>query len=413
MSSSRRRGWSPIEARIDLDALSHNVRTLRRQTNGAALMAVVKADAYGHGMLACAAAAQAAGAEWLGTTLPSEAVSLRRAGLTARILAWHWTPGQDLTPAVAADIDLSVSSIRALDNVISAAECGMRQARVHLKVDSGLGRGGAMPHDWVTLVRSARKAHDQGRIRIVGVWSHLASGDQPDHPSVAAQIRAFTDAVDTCERMGVRPEVRHLANSPASLLLPETHFDLIRVGGAMYGLVPGLDDGDAARFRLRPVMSLVARVAELQRGSPWFGGHPGTGTGVATQTTIGVVTAGYGDGLPRSVNGSAQVLVGGVRRPVLAPIDMNHLLVDLGESRVVRGDDVVLFGSGDLGEPTAEEWAVAAGTISYEIVTRIAATVPRVYVGGGEEVQQTIGYASEHRGLGHCPTQRAAQGRVS
>ncbi|MFJ3416779.1 alanine racemase [Streptomyces sp. R08] len=377
---------SPLRARaeIDLGALRANVRALRALAPGAALMAVVKSDAYGHGALACARAAVEAGAAWLGTATPEEALDLRaRAGLPdgTRIMCWLWTPGGPWREAIEADLDVSLSGMWALREVTAAARAVGRPARVQLKADTGLGRNGCQPGaDWTELVGAALRAEAEGLVRVTGLWSHLACADEPGHPSIDAQLALFREMVTYAETQGVRPEVRHIANSPATLTRPDAHFDLVRTGIAVYGISPSPEVGSPADFGLRPVMTLKASLALVKQVPGGHGvsyGHhyitPGT-------TTLGLVPVGYADGIPRHASGTGPVLVGGKWRTVAGRVAMDQFVVDLGGDEPEAGDEAILFGPGDLGEPTAEDWAQAAGTIAYEIVTRIGTRVPRVYV---------------------------------
>lgn len=232
MSETAAQSSAPLRARaeIDLAALRANVRTLRALAPGAALMAVVKSDAYGHGAVPCARAAVEAGAEWLGTATPEEALALRAAGIDGvRIMCWLWTPGGPWREAVEASLDVSVSGMWALREVVDAARAVGKTARVQLKGDTGLGRNGCQPGaDWAELVAEALRAEGDGVIRITGLWSHFACADEPGHPSIAAQLSTFREMLAYAEQAGVRPEVRHIANSPATLTLPEAHFDLVR-----------------------------------------------------------------------------------------------------------------------------------------------------------------------------------------
>ncbi|MCQ4082640.1 alanine racemase [Streptomyces sp. RB6PN25] len=376
------RAW----AEIDLAALRANVRSLRARAAGAEVMAVVKADAYGHGMIPCARAAREAGATWLGTATPDEALALRAAGVDGPVLCWLWTPGGPWREAVEAEIDISVSARWALEEVVAAARAAGRMARVQLKADTGLGRNGCQPADWPELTAAARAAERDGLIRVTGVWSHFACADEPGHPSIAAQLTAYRQALATAEAVGLRPEVRHLANSPATLTLPESHFDLVRTGVAMYGISPVPQLGSPADYGLRPVMSLVAKLASVKRVPGGHGvsyGHLYTTPG---ETTLGLVPLGYADGIPRHASGTGPVLVAGKWRTVAGRVAMDQFVVDLGGDAAEVGDRAVLFGPGDQGEPTAEDWARAAGTIAYEIVTRIGARVPRVYTDSGRRV---------------------------
>ncbi|WP_367044332.1 alanine racemase [Streptomyces sp. Je 1-332] len=373
---------APLRARaeIDLAALRANVRTLRAHAPGAAFMAVVKADAYGHGMVPCARAAVEAGATWVGTATPEEALALRAAGIEGRIMCWLWTPGGPWREGVEADLDMSVSGLWALREVSAAARAVGRTARVQLKADTGLGRGGCMPADWPELVSQALQAEAEGLVRVTGLWSHFACADEPGHPSIVAQLALFREMVAEAEGRGIRPEVRHIANSPGTLTLPETHFDLVRPGIAMYGISPSPEVGTSEEFGLRPVMRLSASLALVKHAPGGHGVSYGHHYVTPGETTLGLVPVGYGDGVPRHASGTGPVLVGGKLRTVAGRIAMDQFVVDLGGDEPAVGSEAVLFGPGDRGEPTAEDWAQAAGTIAYEIVTRIGTRVPRVHV---------------------------------
>ncbi|MFJ6655037.1 alanine racemase [Streptomyces sp. NPDC091377] len=373
----------PMRARavIDLGALRANVRTLRALAPAAQLMAVVKSDAYGHGAVPCARAALDAGADWLGTATPEEALALRAAGIPGRIMCWLWTPGGPWREAVEADLDVSVSGMWALEEVVAAAREGAGVARIHLKADTGLGRSGCQPGaDWDRLVGAALHAETEGLVRVTGLWSHFACADEPGHPSITAQLTRFREMVARAEAMGVRPEVRHLANSPATLTLPESHFDLVRTGIAVYGISPSPEIGTSAELGLRPVMTLTASLALVKHVPGGHGVSYGHRYVTAGDTTLGLVPVGYADGIPRHASGTGPVLVGGKWRTVAGRIAMDQFVVDLGGDEPPAGAEAVLFGPGDGGEPTAEDWARAAGTIAYEIVTRIGSRVPRIHV---------------------------------
>ncbi|WP_151771747.1 alanine racemase [Streptomyces abyssomicinicus] len=373
-------GTARVRAEIDLDALRGNVRSLRARVSGAALMAVVKADAYGHGAVPCARAAKEAGADWLGTATPEEALALREAGLPGRMLSWLWAPGGPWREAIAADVDVSVSDPWALREAADAARAEARPARVHLKADTGLGRNGCQPADWPELVAAALAAEEEGLVRVVGIWSHFACADEPGHPATDAQLARFREMVGYAEARGVRPEVRHIANSPALLTRPDTHFDLVRAGIATYGVSPSPELGSAADLGLRPVMRLSADLVLVKQVPGGHGVSYGHHYVTPGETTLGLVPAGYADGIPRHASGVGPLLVGGKLRTVAGRVAMDQFVVDLGGDRPETGSEAVLFGAGDLGEPTAEDWAQACGTIAYEIVTRIGSRVPRVYV---------------------------------
>ncbi|NGO69452.1 alanine racemase [Streptomyces boncukensis] len=369
-------------AEIDLGAVRDNVRALRARAPRAELMAVVKADGYGHGAVPCARAAREAGAGWIGTATPEEAFALRAAGDSGRLMCWVWTPGGPWREAIEADVDVSAGALWALDEIAAAARAAGRPARVHLKADTGLGRGGCQPAEWPELLAAARAAEAEGALKVTGVWSHFACADEPGHPSIAAQLAAFREAVAAAERAGLDPEVRHHANSPATLTLPESHFDLVRPGVSVYGLSPSPEVGVAAELGLRPAMTLTASLALVKRVPGGHGVSYGHTYRTPGATTLGLVPLGYGDGIPRHASGAGPVLVAGKWRSVAGRIAMDQFVVDLGGDPAAAGDEAVLFGPGDRGEPTAEDWARAAGTISYEIVTRLGARVPRVYVNG-------------------------------
>lgn len=368
-----------LEARIDLAAIRANIGRMREVAGPAAVMAVVKADAYGHGMLECARAATEAGASWLGVALPEEALALRAAGLRPRILTWLHAPGDPFADLIRADVDISVSGLWALHEVAEAVRATGRSARIQLKADTGLGRNGAQPADWPLLVEEALKAQDDGLLEITGVWSHFACADEPHHPSVAAQLAAYREALAYAEKAGVRPEVRHLANSPAALLVPDSRFDLVRSGLATYGVSPSPEEGSAADFGLRPAMTLVGRLALVKQVPAGHGVSYGHTYVTGRPTRLGLVPAGYADGVPRAASGRGPVWVDGVRHTVAGRVAMDQFVVDLGDQEAGVGDEVVLFGPGDRGEPTAQDWADAVGTIAYEIVTRVGPRVPRVY----------------------------------
>lgn len=365
------------EIRVDLDAIRSNVGRLRAATT-AEVMTVVKADGYGHGMLPVARAALSAGASWLGVCTLDEALALRAGGITAPVLAWLLVPGLPLHRGVAADIDLSAWSVALLDEIGAAARMAGRPARVHLKADTGLNRGGAKPADWPALVEAAAKAQADGLVEVVGVWSHFASSDLPGDPSIDIQRSVFEQALAVAARVGLQPRYRHLANSAATLTRPDTHFDLVRTGIATYGLSPVAGE----RFGLRPAMTVRARVLVAKRVPAGEGVSYGHTYTTARETTLAVVPLGYGDGIPRHGSNAGPVWLGGRRRTVAGRVCMDQIVLDCGDDPVSAGDLATLFGPGDRGEPTADDWADAVGTINYEIVTRMSAIrVPRVYDG--------------------------------
>lgn len=365
------------EAVIDLAALRSNIDHLMGASCGGpdvARMVVVKADAYGHGAAEVARVARDAGVPWLGVAFPSEALALRDSGDSGHILAWLYAPGDtDLAACIAQDVDLGVGSMGMLHDVAAAAETAGQTARVHLKVDTGLGRGGCAPEAWSDLVAAADAARD---VEIVGIWSHLASADVPDAAETDEQIAAFEDALAIAQRIGVRPEVRHLASSGAALTRPDARYDLVRLGIATYGITPGPAIGMGT---LSPVMTLLASVAATKRVPGGHGVSYNLTWRAPRETTLALVPVGYGDGLPRTARG-AQVLIAGERFPVVGRVAMDQVVVDVGDTAVAPGDEVLVWGPGHSGEPTATDWASWDDTIGYEIVTRLGTRVPRRYV---------------------------------
>ncbi len=365
------------EALIDLGAIKDNVAALARHVGGAQVMAVVKADAYGHGMIPAAAAALDGGATWLGVVHVAEALALREAGLAVPVLCLLGAPDAPHEDAIRHDVDLSAGSAALVSQIAAAAErAGL--ARLHLKADTGMSRGGATAADWPGVVAAARAAEAAGQARIVGIFSHFACADIPGHPSIAAQLAAFRAAVELAEQAGARPQVRHLANTPATLTLPEARFDLVRPGGGVFGLstLPG-----GAPDWLRPAMTIRARLVQVKRVPAGTGVSYGHRYTTGAEATLGLVPLGYAEGIPRHATNTAQVQVGGRRWTISGTVCMNQVVVDFGDASVAPGDEVVLFGPGDAGEPTAQEWADALGTLSYDIVTRFGGRVPRTYPG--------------------------------
>src|SRR5438270_7039654 len=312
----------PFAAEIDLAAIRANVAELRRRAGDAAVMAVVKADGYGHGLLPSAQAALAGGAAWLGVAFVDEAVALRAAGIDAPILAWLVSPNTDLRPAAEHAVDVSISAPWALDLAAEAARAAGRAVRVHLKADTGLGRAGAMPDEWPRLCEHAAKLAADGVVTIVGVWSHLAYADAPTHPTIARQQEQFEQALRAAAAVGVFPEIRHLANSAATLALPHTHYDLVRPGIAVYGLSPGPQVGRADELGLRPAMRLRADVALAKRVPAGQGVSYAHRYVTERETTLALVPLGYADGVPRAATNVGPVLVRGQRFTISGTVCM-------------------------------------------------------------------------------------------
>ncbi|HUQ57863.1 alanine racemase [Lentzea sp.] len=344
------------EVVVDLGALRHNVALLAGLAPAADTMAVVKADGYGHGAVEVARAALEAGATWLGSCSTQEALALRAAGIQAPVLAWLDAPDEDLAAGIAADVDMSVSSLSDLRRVEEAAEEADARPRLHLKIDTGLSRNGCQPRDWPALVEAARE-HE-----VVAIWSHLASADEIGDPSIDLQAKRFDEAYEVAKAFGLDPR-RHIANSAALLTRPDLHFDMVRPGIAIYGLNPVPTAHD-----LRPVMSFRSRVALTKRIPAGESVSYGMTWTAQQDTTLALVPAGYADGVPRALSGRMEVLLEGRRRPVVGRVCMDQIVVDCGDDEVPEGAEVVLFGDGSRGEPTARRWAELTGTIDYEIV---------------------------------------------
>ena len=357
------------EARVDLERLSSNINLLK-DLSGTSLMAVVKADAYGHGLVEVGLAAEKAGADWLGVALLEEAIKLRTHGVRVSILAWLVPPGSDFKSAVDHDIDLAVSSIAAFKEIAALPN----KPRIHIELDTGMTRGGFLD-EWQEFLKQ-----DFSRVEIVGVFSHFARADEPSEMQNADQLKRFNEMVSDLAAIGINPPMKHLSNSAATLKDSNSRFDSVRTGIAMYGLSPDVKTlGDSDSLGLKPVMQLRAKlhlVKEVPAGAPvGYGATEFT----KSKTKLGVVAMGYADGIPRIAH-DAGVFVNGGRAPIIGRVSMDQFVVDLGaDSTAQSGDWVIVFGDGVKGEYTADDWGAASGSINYEIVTRIGARVPRIY----------------------------------
>jgi alanine racemase len=363
---------------VDLDAIAANTAVLRERV-GRPLMAVVKADGYGHGLLPAARAVLAGGADMLGVAVLDEALALRAAGVRAPVLAWLHGPGTDYAAALTGDIEVSVNAGWALDEVVAAARATGETARVHLFADTGLSREGATPAEWPALVAAAARAQADGEISVVGLWSHMAYADAPTHPTIGAQVAVFEQAVEIARGAGLTEARRHLANSAATVALPHTWYDMVRPGVALYGLDPL--GGDPAVHGLRPAMTVRAPVALTKRVPAGVGVSYGHTYFPETETTLALVPVGYADGVPRAAGNRAPVLAAGEQRTIAGRVCMDQFVLDVGDAEISPGDEVVLWGPGAHGEPTAQQWADAVDTIHYELVTRVGGRFARRYVG--------------------------------
>jgi len=363
--------WSLRSCTVDLTAIRSNARLLRELTSTDHLIAVVKANAYGHGAVAVAEAVLDAGAAQLGVTSVQEALELRRAGIDAPILSWQHDVTTDFSAALAARLELGVGTVGQLHRVLDVARARGETAVVHLKVETGLARNGVMPGDWDEYFALASRAQSEGALEVRGLWSHLANAGEGTDAAAGERLR---EAVGHARRRGLRPELLHLASSAAALTRPGLAFDAVRCGIALYGLQPE-DYVDTRSMGFRPAMTLRARVVATRRVPAGTGvsyGHQGR---TSRPTTLALIAAGYADGVPRAASGSASVWIDGSRHPIVGRVAMDQLVVDVGDRDVHEGDVAVLFGDPERGHPSPDDFADACGTIGYEIVTRLGARV--------------------------------------
>jgi len=366
------------EAVVDLGAIEHNVRVLREHAGAAQVMAVVKADGYGHGATQVARTALAAGAAELGVATVDEALALRADGITAPVLAWLHPPGIDFGPALLADVEIAVSSERQLEELLDAARRTGRTATVTVKVDTGLNRNGVPLRHYPSMLTALRQAVAEDAVRLRGLMSHMVFADEPDNPINNVQAQRFTDIVAQTRDQGVHFEVAHLSNSSSTMSRPDLAFDMVRPGIAVYGLSPVPSLGDMGLMPAMTVKCTVALVKSVHAGEGVSYGH----TWIAERdTTVALMPVGYADGVFRSLGGRLDVLINGRRRPGVGRICMDQFVVDLGPGHVdvTEGDEAILFGPGAGGEPTAQNWADLLGTIHYEVVTSPRGRITRTY----------------------------------
>ena len=361
---------------VNLGAIKRNIQKIASGTD-ADILAVVKADAYGHGLIQVARAALDAGAAWLGVALLEEALQLRDAGITAPLIAWLTPPGDDFEAAISANIDLSISSLQLLREIHDAGLTLGVKPRVHIEVDTGMRRGGFLA-EWREFLQELEFVKED--LEIIGLWSHFARADEVSDFS-EYQISHFEQCERDLEELGISPAITHLSNSAAALLLPQAHRSLVRIGIAMYGLSPDAQQmGGSRSLGLQPAMSVYAKLVNVkfaEKGSAV--GYGGTSI-LADDTHLGIVAMGYADGLPRRASNSAGATINGVRAPLVGRVSMDQCIIDCGESpSAIGGDFVQVFGGTEAGY-SADDWAEASGTINYEIVTRIASRLPRIYI---------------------------------
>ncbi|MEO0024793.1 MAG: hypothetical protein RL196_1234 [Actinomycetota bacterium] len=362
---------------INLDAVAANLATMRARTGGAKVMGVVKADAYGHGMVEVARRLEAESVDYLGVADIAEALALREAGVGTPILAWLHNPTETFEAALEADIDLGVATTAQLEAIASAAAELGKTARVHLKVDTGLSRNGAHLRDWPALVADAHELALLGRIEVVALFSHLSSTSTEDD---LAQIERFNEAVETALSAGLKFAMRHLVASDGALKYAQAHFEMVRIGVALYGLSP-FTDHSSGEYGLVPAMTAKSYVVQVKRAEAGEGVSYGYLHRTAEQTNLALVPVGYAEGLPRSASGKAQVQVAGETHTIISRIAMDQFVVDVGQQAISVGDEVVLFGDPSKGHFSVDALALAADTINYEIVTRMGGRFVREFFG--------------------------------
>ncbi len=370
---------SRASAEINLSAITQNFKSIKSRTN-ADVLAVVKADAYGHGLIPVSKALEEAGADWFGTALLEEAINLRKSGILKPIISWLTPLGEDFKSAIDLDIDLGIPSIDLLDEVINAASLTGKTARIHLEIDTGMSRGGVLS-EWDQLIKSVLVGVNLKQLKVIGIWSHFARADEPDELMNQEQLSLFEEKVNQAKAAGIDAQFIHIANSAALFTNKSAHKNIIRSGIALFGLSPDVKTiGDSSSLGLKPAMKLKAKlnlVKEVKAGSSV--GYGGTAV-LKSDTKLGVVALGYADGIPRSTNNLAGVFVDKKRAPIIGRVSMDQFVVDLGITSTAKtGDEVIVFGDGSNGEYTVDEWAKAANTINYEIITRIGPRVPRIY----------------------------------
>ena len=366
---------------IDLDAVAYNLGVMRERAGGVKVCGVVKANAYGHGMIEVARKLEEAGVDYLGVADVTEALQLRRAGIDAPILAWLHDPHEMFVEAVNEGIELGLANLDHLTRVAAAAEVSGRVVRVHLKVDTGLGRNGASAVEWPEVIRQAKGLVAEGFIQVVGIFSHLSSTGEAED---LAQIVRFDAAVEVAKQAGLDFEMRHLTASDGSLNYPQARYEMVRIGVALYGLSP-FTENQSKDFGLRPAMTATAYVTQVKRVPAGEGVSYGYQHRTTEETTLALVPVGYAEGLPRGASGKATASIHGKNYPISSRIAMDQFVLDVGDDDVTEGDLVTIFGDPAAGVPSADDLAFAADTINYEIVTRMGGRFTRTYLGLGEQ----------------------------
>lgn len=347
---------------IDLGAIKHNYLELKKRFTGKELMAVVKANAYGHGMHEVAKALEEIGVDALATADLEEALELRAAGIKSRLLCWLVLPTDDFALAKQMDIEIGVSNLEVLARLDS-------DHKIHLKIDTGLGRNGFVKEDWEAAFSEAAQKN------VVGIFTHLSNTSLSEDLKQRAK---FDDAIELAKANGIAGFQTHLAASAAALSYEEFDYDMLRVGLVIYGQNP-YDDKELAGIELRPAMRAVAQVAGFKRVRAGQGVSYGYRYVAERATNLVLVPFGYAEGMPRISEG-AEVLIAGKRYPVVGRVAMDQFVVEVGDDQIALGEDVVIFGDPAKGEPSVDDLARSAKTINYEIVTRIGGRAARMFL---------------------------------
>lgn len=362
-------------AKINLAAIEHNIRVLR-ETAGVPVLAVVKADGYGHGAIPVALAAKDAGAQWLGVAFLDEAIELRNNGVPGRILAWLLHDADNLEEALDLDIDLSVSSIAMASKIDTLARDRFMKAKLHIEVDTGLSRAGISKSDWQSFFADLSKLEN---IELVSIWSHLACADEPSHAANKMQKENYELALESAKQNGLVPQIRHLANSAGAIAHPELRFDMVRCGIATYGIAPGGDLSDATKLNLRPAMTVVSQIASVRRLNAGDGVSYSFKWTASKPTTVGLIPIGYADGVMRHISKTGSVTYKGRQFKIVGTVCMDQFIVDFGDEEISVGEQIILFGDGGI---PAHDWALQVDAIGYELATRLGSRIQRTYVDG-------------------------------
>jgi alanine racemase len=364
----------PTFARVDIAALEFNFRAFRKYAEGAQIMAVLKADAYGHGLLQCARIFSDLGTEYFGVAFVEEGNALRQAGFTQPILVLGGIVGSQISFFLEHDLDMTASSVFKIDAINEAAKGSGKRGRVHLKIDTGMNRIG---QNWRTVDQLFAAAKRCEHVEIAGIYSHLATAEERDTRHAEMQIERFIETLEKAEAAGLKSGLRHLLNSAGTIQFPQMHLDMIRPGLGLYGqhADPELNN----KFPLLPAMSLVSEIVYLKRVRKGEGVSYGLTWTAPEDVWIATVAVGYGDGYPRLLSKNAQVLIGGKRYPIAGTVCMDQLMVNLGQDRYRVGEPVVMWGKQGSEEISLWELCKPSGFIPYELPIYLTGRVPRVF----------------------------------